>query len=40
MDGAYLAARMYGNSPINPAAHVAEAARLLIEAQCEGVRAP
>jgi len=39
MDGAYMAARMYGNSPNNPAAHVAEAARQVIEAQCEGGRA-
>jgi len=32
MDGAYLAARMYGASPDNPGAGVAEAARRLIDA--------
>ena len=32
MDGAYMAARMYGASPSNPAVNVAEAARLLIDA--------
>jgi AcrR family transcriptional regulator len=32
MDGAYMAARMYGASPNNPAANVAEAARHLIDA--------
>jgi AcrR family transcriptional regulator len=32
MDGAYVAARMYGNSPGNPAARVAGAARAVIEA--------
>jgi AcrR family transcriptional regulator len=32
MDGAYLAARMYGASPDNPGAGVAEAARSLIDA--------
>ncbi len=32
MDGAYIAARMYGASPDNPAAGVAEAARRMIEA--------
>lgn len=31
MDGAYLQARMFG--PANPAAHVAQAARILIDAQ-------
>lgn len=35
MDGAYMAARMFGSSPSNPAANVAEAARHLIDAQCE-----
>jgi AcrR family transcriptional regulator len=35
MDGAYMAARMYGTSPENPAADVAEAARRLIDAHCE-----
>ncbi len=35
MDGAYMAARMFGASPGNPAAHVAEAARQLVDAQCE-----
>jgi hypothetical protein len=34
MDGAYLAARMYGASPDNPGAGVAEAARRLIDAGC------
>lgn len=36
MDGAYMAARMFGSSPGNPAANVAEAARHLIEAHCPG----
>jgi len=35
MDGAYMAARMFGGSPGNPAANVAEAALELIDAQCE-----
>ena len=35
MDGAYMAARMFGSSPSNPAADVAEAARHLIDAYCE-----
>lgn len=34
MDGAYMAARMFGASPDNPAAHVAETARLIIAAHC------
>jgi len=34
MDGAYIAARMYGPSSRNPASSLAEAARQLIEAQC------
>ncbi len=34
MDGAYMAARMFGGAPTNPAAHLAEAARLLIDAHC------
>jgi len=34
MDGAYVAARMFGASPDNPAAHLAETARLLIDGQC------
>lgn len=34
MDGTYMAARMYGSSPANPAAHVAEAARRLIDVFC------
>lgn len=34
MDGAYMAARMFGGSPHNPAANVAHAAQTLIEAQC------
>jgi AcrR family transcriptional regulator len=33
MDGAYMAARMYGATPDSPAAGVAEAARVLIDAQ-------
>ena len=35
MDGAYMAARMHGTSPSNPAANVAEAAQHLIDAQCK-----
>lgn len=35
MDGAYMAARMFGVSPDNPASHVAEAARQLLDAHCE-----
>lgn len=35
MDGAYVAARMFGSSPDNPAAGVADAARQLIEAHCD-----
>ena len=35
MDGAYMAARMFGGSPGNPAANVAEAALELIDAQCK-----
>jgi AcrR family transcriptional regulator len=34
MDGAYMAARMFGASPGNPAADVAEAARWIIDVQC------
>ena len=34
MDGAYIAARMYGASPDNPGAGVAEAARRMIESGC------
>jgi AcrR family transcriptional regulator len=34
MDGAYMAARMFGGSPGNPAANVAEAAQDLIDVQC------
>ena len=34
MDGAYMAARMFGGAPTNPAAHLAEAARTLIDAHC------
>ena len=34
MDGAYMAARMVGPSAENPAFHVADAARLLIDGQC------
>jgi AcrR family transcriptional regulator len=33
MDGAYMAARMFGSSPSNPAANLAQAARILIDAQ-------
>ena len=36
MDGAYMAARMYGAGPDNPASGVAEAARQLIDAHCSG----
>lgn len=36
MDGAYMAARMFGGSPNNPASDLAEAARVLIDAQCGG----
>jgi AcrR family transcriptional regulator len=35
MDGAYMGARMYGVSPGNPAANVAQMAHQMIEAQCE-----
>jgi len=35
MDGAYMAARMYGASPSNPADSVVEAARQVIDAHCE-----
>ncbi len=34
MDGAFMAARMFGASPDNPAAHVKWAAQQLIDAQC------
>ena len=34
MDGAYVASRMYGASEGNPAAGLAETARLLIDASC------
>jgi AcrR family transcriptional regulator len=34
MDGAYMAARMFGGAPTNPAAHLAEAATSLIDAHC------
>jgi AcrR family transcriptional regulator len=34
MDGAYMAARMYGATPDSPAAGVSEAARRLIDAGC------
>jgi AcrR family transcriptional regulator len=34
MDGAYMAARMFGASPHSPAANVAETARQLIDAHC------
>jgi AcrR family transcriptional regulator len=36
MDGAYTAARMFGDSPNSPAISVAEVARQLIDIQCEG----
>ena len=36
MDGAYIAARMYGASTSSPAADIAAAARQVIDAQCEG----
>jgi AcrR family transcriptional regulator len=35
MDGAYMAARMFGASPESPAANLAETARRLIDAQCK-----
>lgn len=35
MDGAYMAARMFGASPQNPAVDVTQAARLMIDAQCQ-----
>jgi AcrR family transcriptional regulator len=35
MDGAYMAARMYGASPGNPADAVVEAAQQVIDAHCE-----
>jgi AcrR family transcriptional regulator len=35
MDGAYMAARMYGASPSNPAAGVDEASQWIIDAQCK-----
>lgn len=34
MDGAYMAARMFGSSPNSPAANVAKVARQLIDEQC------
>lgn len=34
MDGAYMAARMFGSSKSNPAANLAEAARQVVEAHC------
>lgn len=34
MDGAYIAARMYGESEVNPAIDVAHTAELLIDAHC------
>jgi AcrR family transcriptional regulator len=36
MDGAYIAARMFGASPNNPAANVRWAAQQLIDTQCDG----
>jgi AcrR family transcriptional regulator len=35
MDGAYMAARMFGAAPDNPASAVAEAAQQLVDAHCE-----
>ena len=35
MDGAYMAARVFGASADSPAVHLAEATRLAIAAQCE-----
>jgi AcrR family transcriptional regulator len=35
MDGAYMAARMFGSSADNPAADLAEAARCLIDSYCK-----
>jgi hypothetical protein len=34
MDGAFMAARVFGASPDSPAAHVAEAAAQAVTAQC------
>lgn len=34
MDGAYISARMYGETSLKPAIHVADAAMCLIDAQC------
>ena len=36
MDGAYMAARVFGSSPGNPAADVAAAARHLLDVHCAG----
>ncbi len=38
MDGAYMASRMFGSGPDNPAANLADAARLLVDAQCGASR--
>lgn len=40
MDGAYMAARMFGTSLLNPAAHVAEAARILLGSHCPDSQEP
>lgn len=34
MDGAYVAARMFGPAPDSPARHLTEAARAVLDAQC------
>ena len=34
MDGAYISARMYRESSLSPATHVADAAMYLIDTQC------
>ncbi len=34
MDGAYMAARVFGGGPDNPAAHLAETAQALIDSEC------
>jgi len=34
MDGAYVAARMFGASPVNPATHLVDTVRQIIQAHC------
>lgn len=38
MDGAYMAARVFGSSSDSPAAHLAETAQQIVAAACDGVR--